>query len=212
MNRYELNERLKRVDRDAIIELLSRHPEKDQKIGCGVRRIEIRKTEYGSRGFQIIRLDGTETDFSYLRCITGKAPSVQQEVCRAFREAIKDDIIDAKERFFLLKSKNGSAPCAVSGKFILFDEGHVDHKPPMTFEVIVDTFLAGRKISYSDVPITTGADNQVCPKLTDLKLERRFRNYHKRVARLSFIHKSINLSQSAAYRLKPGNIEFKLDN
>lgn len=31
----------------------------------------------------------------------------------------------------------------------------MDHRPPMTFEVIVTTFLYGRGLSLDDVPLTT---------------------------------------------------------
>jgi len=43
----------------------------------------------------------------------------------------------------------------------------MDHRPPMTFEVIVTTFLAGRGLAVDAVPTTTGQDEQVAPDITD---------------------------------------------
>ena len=82
----------------------------------------------------------------------------------------------------------------------------MDHRPPMTFEVIVTTFLEGRGMSLDQVPITSGRDEQVSPEITDETLAEDFRRYHSRIAKLDMVKSSVNLSQSARHRIKDGRI------
>jgi hypothetical protein len=85
----------------------------------------------------------------------------------------------------------------------------MDHRAPMTFEVIVTTFLAGRGMSLNDVPLTDGRDNQVSPEITDSALKEAFRRYHAEIALLDLVKNTANLAQSARHRMKPTRI--KLD-
>jgi hypothetical protein len=60
----------------------------------------------------------------------------------------------------------------------------MDHRLPMTFEVIVPTFLGGRGISLGDVLLKTGQDDQVSQEVSDEVLGEAFRAFHANVARL----------------------------
>jgi hypothetical protein len=82
----------------------------------------------------------------------------------------------------------------------------MDHRPPMTFEVIVTTFLCGRGLSLDGVPLTTGKDDQVSPEVTDEGLREAFRIFHAGVARLDFVKDSVNLAQASRNRLKAGRV------
>lgn len=55
-----------------MMDLLRRHPEAEKKIGTGIRAIRITNSKYGNRCFEAIRVDGTSTDFSYLKCLKQK--------------------------------------------------------------------------------------------------------------------------------------------
>jgi hypothetical protein len=60
----------------------------------------------------------------------------------------------------------------------------MDHRPPMTFEVNVTTFLESRGLSLEGVTLTHGADEQVAPIVTDQTLVEAFREWHARLARI----------------------------
>ena len=90
---------------------------------------------------------------------------------------------------------------------IAIDDGHLDHKPPMTFEMIVTTFLQGAGLSLEAVPLTDGQDEQVTPEVTDRVLIERFRQYHAKLAELDFVKDKVNLAQSARHRIKSGRIK-----
>jgi hypothetical protein len=155
-----------------------------------------------------MRPDGSGTDFSYRHCITQNPPSRKQEVSQALRRVVRFDLYTARDQFFAEnKDANGLVLCAATGERIGRDQAQMDHRPPMTFEVIVTTFLAGRGLAIDHVPITTGQDNQVAPEITDQALAEAFRRYHAGVAALDLVKAFTNLSQSARHRLKPTRIK-----
>ncbi len=164
-------------------------------------------TEHGTQCFRVIRAEGSGTDFSYLHCIAQRAPSRKQEVSQAFRRVARFDLYRARDTFFAAQvGTDGRVSCAVTGEWVACDSGHMDHRQPMTFEVIVTTFLAGRGIALADVPLTVGQDDQVSPEVTDEALGEAFRSYHTAVARLDFVKDTVNLAQASRHRLKPGRI------
>ena len=101
---------------------------------------------------------------------------------------------------------DGLVTCAVSGERISPKVAHMDHRPPMTFEVIVTTFLGNRGSSYDDVPLSAPEDEQTSPEITDAEFSDAFRTYHNRVAKLDIVKNTINLSQASRHRIKDGRI------
>jgi hypothetical protein len=208
LNRYKPGDRVAGVDAFDLAALLERHAEYAEKVGIGVDHFEVMMTDQGTQCFRIVRSDGSGTDFSYPHCVRGRPPSRKDEVSRAFRQAIRFDLYSARDKFFSEhRDAQGLIPCAVSNARILPEQGHMDHRPPLTFEVIVTTFLEGRGLAYESIPITMGADNQVVPTLTAESLNNDFRQYHARIARLDFVTNTINLAQSARERIRPSRIK-----
>lgn len=207
LNRYEAGDRVGLNDSLDLSALLERHDEYAQKVGCGVDHFEVITTEHGTNCFRIVRTDGSGTDFSYRHCITQRPPTRKQEVSQAFRRVVQIDLYSARDKFFSEnKGPDGKVICAVSKERIGRDEAHMDHRPPMTFEVIVTTFLEGRGMSLDQVPITSGQDDQVSPEITDPGLAESFHSYHARVAKLDIVKTVVNLSQSARHRIKDGRV------
>jgi hypothetical protein len=207
LNCYRPGERVSDDDGLDVAALLERHTEYVTKVGCGVDHFEVVMTEHGTQCFRIVRVDGSGTDFSYPHCISQRAPSRKQEVSQAFRRAVRFDLYRARDIFFAAHSdEDGLVACAVTGERIGREEAHMDHRPPMTFEVIVTTFLCGRGLSLDSVPLTTGKDDQVSPEVTDEGLREAFRIFHAGVARLDFVKDSVNLAQASRNRLKAGRV------
>lgn len=207
LNAYRPKERVSDEDALHLAALLERHTEYDQKVGCGVDHFKVMMTEHGTQCFRVIRTDGSGTDFSYTHCVTGRAPSLKQEVAQAFRHTVRIDLFKARDKFFAEhKGADGLVACGKTGERIAPDDGHMDHMPPMTFEVIVTTFLQGRGLRLDDVPLSKAADEQVATTLTDNALSDAFRQYHGGVARLEFVKDQVNLGQASRHRLKSGRI------
>lgn len=207
LNRYRPGERVSDDDGLDVAALLERHTEYAMKVGCGVSHFEVVMTEHGTQCFRIVRTDGSGTDFSYPYCISQRPPSRKQEVSQAFRRVVRFDLYKARDIFFAAHSDaDGLVACAVTAERIGRDQAHMDHRPPMTFEVIVTTFLCGRGLSLDGVPLTTGQDDQVSPEVTDESLREAFRIFHTGVARLDFVKDTINLAQASRNRLKAGRV------
>ena len=210
LSRYRPGERVGENDSLDLGSLLERHDEYAAKVGAGVDHFEVMMTEHGTPCFRIVRRDGSGTDFSYPHCVRGHPPSRKQEVSQAFRRAVRFDLYAARDRFYKEhKGADGLIVCAATGERIAADQGHMDHRPPMTFEVIVTTFLEGRGLGFENVPITSGQDEQVSPELTDVALGEAFRGYHARVARLDFVQSKVNLAQSARERVRPTRVRMR---
>jgi hypothetical protein len=208
LGRYRPGDRVNDADALDLAALLERHDEYTIKVGCGVDHFEVMMTEHGTPCFRVVRPDGTGTDFSYPHCVTGRPPTRKQEVSQAFRRAVRFDLYRARDEFFAANSDaDGLVACAETGERIGPDQAHMDHRAPLTFEVIVTTFLAGRGLSLDMVPITTGRDEQVSPEITEEALAHAFRRYHAQVALLDLVKNTANLSQSGRQRMKPSRIK-----
>ncbi len=70
LNRYVPGEDVTKLDAEHLLSLFKRHPDYDNKVGCGIRNFAVMPGDYGSQCFCIIRMDGSREEFSYLRCVT----------------------------------------------------------------------------------------------------------------------------------------------
>lgn len=52
--------------------VLALHAEAERKIGAGVRAFRVTASKYGSRCFEVLRVDGTSAEFSYIKCLRKK--------------------------------------------------------------------------------------------------------------------------------------------
>lgn len=69
--RYGVGDRVSEIDAADLRALLTRHRECASKIGAGLDHFKVDKDGYGGRCFWVVRIDASQTDFSYRRCITG---------------------------------------------------------------------------------------------------------------------------------------------
>lgn len=68
----DLGVELDRPLQEFMADILQRHPEAAQKIGPGVRAIRVTTSKYGNRCFEVLRVDETSAEFSYLKCLKRK--------------------------------------------------------------------------------------------------------------------------------------------
>ena len=184
---YSDGDTVTQQDAKYLMDVLAMHPEAEVKIGCGVKRLYKDKA-----CFWLERLDGTRTDFSYRYCISGKPPTLKREFLNACRQAVRDDLMATKgEILERIGSTDRMVKCSVTGKIIPFADVHLDHAAPMTFEVIVKTFLAAHKIKPED--LSPPGDKQWVTRFTNKRLEQDFPDYHNKVAVLRIVSSQVNL-------------------
>lgn len=69
LNSYKPGDRVSDDDAEHLVELLKRHSEYESKLGCGIDHFEVMFADYSSQCFGVIRIDGTQDNFSYKHCI-----------------------------------------------------------------------------------------------------------------------------------------------
>lgn len=186
-----------------LCDLLQRHPSAHEKIGLGIKRFFTRKTEQGTICFWLERDNGSQTDFSFKQCISQKEPSLYQRVMAACREAVNADLWTSKRQFFKDNAgADGKVPCEITGESLSYKNSTIDHKAPMTFEVIVRTFFAGRKIEMSEELLAIHGDGDTTNRFADNEIAESFRQYHHGLARLRLIGLSQNCSLGGKERIR----------
>jgi len=200
--RHEIGSVIPDPDHSDLAALLLRHPEALSKIGSGVSHFTVMKAIQGTQCFCLHRTDGSSTDFSMGSCITGKGPTRFQELSQAFRGSVSSDIHARRDALFAKFGSDGTIACAVTGELISRDQGHMDHRPPMTFQVIVRTFLAANQLDVENIAISDSRDNQFTATLEAPEVAKKFKDFHDSVANLDFVAKTINLAQSSKHRIR----------
>ena len=171
-----------------MVDLLARHPDAAEKIGKGVRTIIIRANpKFGQNEFYLIRVDGTATDFSYKQCLR---PFTHASKCKfAFRRAVDDQVNAVKRTVFPRSGMR--VPCPITGEPMTWETAHVDHEPPRTFALLLETYLSERGIDYDMIALLepeAGIGKHLPPAL-----EADWAVWHSRYARLRVISAEANL-------------------
>lgn len=167
-----------------LLALFAYHREAPQKFGPGIAEIYVRSNlpYYNTRGFWVRRVDGTETDISWTKCLTPSDP--RKDAKKAARAAVQDQI-DA----FRSEALRTRPICALTGVPVAPGNAHVDHAEP-TFDEIFQAFFGAL------IPeVNPTSDGGVVTEFADPAVAREFAAYHRRVARLRLTSQHANLSR-----------------
>lgn len=165
--------------------VLQFHRRWPQKVGCGIRHLEIRRNRGKALGIWIVRMDGTEADISWVKVLS--RPSARQDVLAAARDEIRYQSDRVLCDFF---AESGRF-CPVLGHEITQDDVHVHHAG-VPFHKIVTNWLAREGLDYGDV-ITTDCEDGQYSRFADPDLAGRWRQYHQYHANLQVVSKIANL-------------------
>jgi hypothetical protein len=162
---YDDDEYLSNKDMAFMLDLLNYHENAEIKIGCGVWMMFVKvNMPYKTKGFHIVRLNGSKTDFSYVMCLKTKPESRLSKFKSACRQAVDKDMLKAKQ-----------------GKLYL--EAH--HSGLNTFDKIVDDFISENKIDVFQVEIIgITEDNVVQDRFKSESFIEKFRDYHNQRAEI----------------------------
>lgn len=170
--------------------LLARHPDADQKIGVGLRRIYIGDGPYGTPALWLERIDGTSTDWSFKTCI--KPTTHAAKVNRAFRVLVDDHVIEFRHQAF---ARAVTIPCAITGEPVAKLGSHVDHRPPDTFQSLMGRFLAQRSLKIENIEVLPGRDGDVADRLIDAAIGEAWIVFHRAHAVLQITSARANMVQ-----------------
>jgi len=159
--------------------LLNFHPKSEEKIGSGIKNIFIVEDEYmKNKCFCVERTDRTCVNFSTNKISVTKQTSKRNDMTQAYRQAIKDQIINFKK-----SSEQVCVKCGDEESVI-----HVDHFVP-TFQDLVKYF----EIEYEDFnkqELAKEEDNRFHWKDDEL-----WRNFHSSYTHLRVLCDTCNLTR-----------------
>src|SRR6476646_11537962 len=202
---YPLYERIPEPDATHLHWLLERHHEFAQKAGAGIDHFTVVNTIYSALGFNIIRVDGSTADFSYITALDGKMPSARREMLASLRWEVESDILRAKGDYFRQHADgDGTVACAITGRRVTYKQSHADHAPPYYFGTLADLFLAARAIEPTYDLLEPSADHQITRLLADRKLAEDWRAYHHKLAVIRVVeaYKNVENASNAKVRAK----------
>lgn len=192
---YKDGDAVNMFDTPFLLALFDQHPDAEQKIGVGVNHIEVRRNPVytQTQGFWIVRTDGTETDISYLECLTPTPHSKRFE--RACRVAVEPSTMAFKQVFF--DNAIGIQPCPLTGDVLTFIGSHVDHVAPQTFKSLLADFVRDMSLDIEKIQVDgRGIDGVVQDTIADESLRRQWIQYHNEHAVLRVISRTGNLSHA----------------
>lgn len=175
-------------------DLLRRSDEYELKAGSGVKGFcVLQNAEYPSKGFHVVRTDGTTMDFSYIYCLRREPKrNVRQEALAAFRKCVEPQTRQVWEAQVAEYAVDGMIVCGLTGDTVPVSETHVDHVDP-PFLAIVEDFLAEHAMGFEDVPLSDPAERRAVPVLSDTDWCEAFADFHQRKAWMVVCHKTANL-------------------
>ena len=173
-------------DDDFLRDLLALHPDAEAKVGAGVKTFTVRQNYGNTEGFWILRTDGSNTDFSFKKCLFGA--SQEAKVRSAMRHAVIGQIQEARDDAFGLAV---SILCPITNVEINRASCHIDHYEP-SFLQLANEFAA--ESGGYDAILTEAADRNIGRRFVDADLQNRWCDYHRGRARLRAVSKAANLS------------------
>lgn len=167
------------------------HPNFVQKAGVGIKDILVKTNAIYSnvQEFWIIRIDATQTDISYLECLS--PTSHKKRFYRACRVAIEPYTMRFKSDVFCNQEY---VICPFTNEKLSFVGSHVDHVPPKTFSRLIDQFISEYAIDIDSTEILGRDDGVVQDTFADVKLQLLWVDYHQTHADLRVISPKANLS------------------
>jgi hypothetical protein len=142
--------------------------------------------------------------FSYRMAING-FPTDIQSFSRACRFLVQDRIRTFKIEHF----KNRPVRCVISGKIVEWEECQVDHKSPLTFSVIVKSFIVAHNLNISQIEYTYNNSQET---FIDDSIAEKFYEFHKKMAVLRIVSTKENQKLSGSARVKPTQKDGVLEN
>jgi len=75
LHKYDVGDKVDAADSKVLVAALNRHPEGEEKIGCGIAGFSVRSADFGTKCFWVNRTDGSTEKFAHRACVYGNVRS-----------------------------------------------------------------------------------------------------------------------------------------
>lgn len=178
------------LDLPYFYELCTRHPNASDNLRSffdfAIRSDLLNKK---AMALDIINIDGSITEISWKKCVTGKAETIKSKFCSALRHSILKQISD-------FRSSSDATTCEMCNVSLLDTPFHVDHV--IHFAKLVEDFLEMYTGTF-DIPVQY--DKEPLTYLTMFRNEDKmisdlFQEYHLQHASLRILCVKCNLTRA----------------
>lgn len=143
--KYKAGDSLSSKDFMFFKQLLAMHPDREEKIGCGIQSLRYdRHSSYSTKCLIITRYDGSEQPVSWFSCLC--RPTIKHKVQRAFRAAAESHINLLKASVVFKHQK-----CFLSGEKLGLNNSRAVYNTDLSFNELVAEFLWCVGLDYKDV-------------------------------------------------------------
>lgn len=201
------------TDHDDLLALLRRYDmsglDGPSKIGVGIERFETRmNVTNGGRnvGFWAVRVDGSETDFSFIRAVNGTPKRELEQLADACRGSVLAELQSARIGYFAAHADDGGrVRCAVSGRPILEQESAFEYVG-RGFSDLVRDFIdtQGWGAGIPGGVLSAPADAQTTTSFASPAHAGAFRRFHRSTARIRVVAKPAARRQDGGEMPGPG--------
>lgn len=195
LNNAKLNSLLEGEWFDVIDGVLRMHESYTDKVKGQVYSIGVRKCMINGRNrqFYILRADGSNTDFSYLKAMTAK--NKKGHIKETLRAAINDQTVEWKDNYFLENADSrGYVICPETDLKIKKKDSHIDHYPKQFDEIIKD-WVELNDVKSEEIVLISNGDNTTAWSMEDQDLLETFIEYHKEHATYRIVLNKVNLQR-----------------
>ena len=169
--------------------LFKNHPNYNEKVGVGIDYIFIQHNYLNRKTYEtmIKRLDGSEIDISWVYCCNFKERTVENDLKKAMRQAVKDITIYFKEHNQLICNfcKTENEP---------YENYHTDHHNP-SFITLINNFLQSTSLPIPSSFADCKKSNTTIFKDDDEDFKNEWILYHNSNCKLQILCKNCNLKK-----------------
>jgi hypothetical protein len=179
---------------EVLKDLVKWHARYDENWGNQFKTVSNTRNQ---KNFMIKSKDGQWWDFSYYKCIAKSTlqKNVKNDVIRLFRDSIKYQINEFRNKHILNTEDGERYKCSIDGKLYNRFDTHVDHNYEiLTFKQLYLTFLKIHNLDFGDIKLKKV---NVDIYFVDNNLKQLWVEYHMNNAKLRIINKVYNLSHKS---------------
>jgi hypothetical protein len=185
---------------ERLLTILCGHPNKvdkgivneDGEVVC--KDFFITRNTNGDKEINVKKEDGSVIDISWSKAIKEKVSSNKENLIRAMRSSIEEQI----EEF---RNENPDKTCKICNQITTEKELNIDHE--ILFKTLTDNFLKKYKEDERPKEFDIGGRNEPVFKNINNNFKEAWNKYHKNNAILRWSHKSCNLERKKNQVLTP---------
>lgn len=193
LNETEPGTILEDIDFDIVLGALECHPQASEKIGEGVLGImvDLQEAPPHPRVFRVIRVDGTRTTFSYVKCFVKSLSSQKALVLNAMRHDVKEQIINVKSWYYEVEAEDGRCFSPQDNKWLLPSESALDHYP-ISFSTIANQFVEKHFDGNWELIPVKKSDADFGQTIDNPSIQSLWRSWHESQAQYRIISQGLN--------------------